>query len=70
MEVDLVIAPKSQPIELEMTFGTKKISNDIDVSSRVKGFVLVEASAPIEVRAHSGGATDQTLLNTYSRTRV
>jgi hypothetical protein len=70
MEVDLVIAPKLQPLKLEMASGTKKVSNDIYVSSKVKKIVLIQAFAPIEARAHFGGATNQTFFNTYSRMKV
>ncbi len=63
MEVDLVVTPKPQRIELEVIFGTKNFSYVVDGSSKAKGATLVPVVAPIKVIAHSNGTADPTLFD-------
>jgi hypothetical protein len=44
MEVDSMATPKSQPIELEVTFGTKTMSDVANIFGKVEGYVPIQVS--------------------------
>jgi len=62
MEVNLVVAPKSQPIKLKVVSNTKIIFGATYVFSIIKGFVLVQTLASAKAKTHSSGTTNLTFL--------
>jgi hypothetical protein len=58
MEVDLVVAQKSQPTKPKVTFGTWILSNVASDSKKAKGVAHVPTLALVEVMAFFGGVVD------------
>jgi hypothetical protein len=70
MEVDLLVASKSHPIELEVGFGIETISGATNISSKAKNPILVQAPTPTKVKMHYDGMIDLTLSNTIVKDRL
>lgn len=62
MEVDLMVAPESQPIKLKVASNTKIIFGATDVFSIIEGFVLVQTLASAKAKTHFSSATNLALL--------
>jgi hypothetical protein len=64
MEVDLVVASKFHPIELEVVSGIGPISGATNVFGRVEGVIPVQAVTLVEIKTHYDGMINLTLLST------
>jgi len=59
-----MVALESRPIKLEVTFDIEICFGDVDVSNKVEGYALVQASTSIEAKTHSSGTIDLMFFDT------